>query len=86
MIGTTRLRRLQKEVESNSCNPGQHGNFTKEHWNKFPDDAICRTKQFIMNYAAEYGLPMPAAPRGRAHEAPTYLPALCTYKDVHAFN
>ena len=37
-----------------------------------------------MNYAAVHGLPMPAAPRGRAHEAPTYLPALCTYKDVHA--
>ena len=37
-----------------------------------------------MNYAAVYGLPMPAAPIGRAHEAPTYLPASCTYKDVHA--
>ena len=84
MIGTTRLRPPQKEVESNSCNPGQHGNFTKERWNKFPDDVICRTKQFIMNYAAVHGLPMPAAPRGRAHEAPTYLPASCTYKDVHA--
>ena len=25
-IGTTRLKRLQKEVENDSCNPGQHGN------------------------------------------------------------
>ena len=30
MIGSTRLRRLLNKVESNSRNPGQHGNFTKE--------------------------------------------------------
>ena len=37
MIGTTRLKRLQKEMKNDSCNPGQHGNFGKEAWNIFPE-------------------------------------------------
>ena len=65
MIATTRLKRLQKEVKNDYCNPGQHGNFGKEPWNIFPEDVADRTEQFIVNkYAANYGLPMSAAPRG----------------------
>ena len=30
MVCTTRLKRLQKEVKSDSCKPGQRGNFGKE--------------------------------------------------------
>jgi len=59
-------------------------NVGKEPWNKFPQDVIVRTEQFIVNYASVYGLPMPAAPRGRGQQAPTYLPASSNYKDVHA--
>lgn len=39
-----------------------------------------RDHQFIMNYAAVFGLPMHAAPRGRPENSPTYLPASTNHK------
>lgn len=39
--------------------------------------------EFIKNYALVFGLPMPAASRGRANTAPTYLPADQNHKIVH---
>ena len=47
MIGTTCLKRLQKEVKYDSCNPGRHGNFGKEPWNIFPEDVVARTLQIM---------------------------------------
>ena len=38
---------------------------------------------FIKNYSTVFGLPQPAAARGRANQAPTYLPAHQNHKTVH---
>jgi len=83
-IGLTRLKRLQKLVEAGVCIPHPHGNTGKIPWNQFNGETICKVEEFIKNYASVYGLPMPAAPRGRAQTAPTYLPASCTYQSVWA--
>ena len=84
MVGRTRLRRLQLDVENGSCHPGAHGNVGNVPWNKFPAEVGDRAQQFILNYSLVFGLPMPAAPRGRGEEAPIYLPASATYKSVHS--
>ena len=47
MIGATRLKRLHKEVRNDFCHPGQHGNFGKELWNRFPEDVVARTLQIM---------------------------------------
>ena len=82
-IGRTRLARLQKEAEVGSCNPKSHGNVGVVPWNAFPQGVRDDVETFIKNYASLNGLPMPAAPRGRAQDAPTYLPASSSYKIVH---
>ena len=42
-----------------------------------------RVKTVIMIYADDYGLPQPAAPRGRDDDPPVYLPASHTKKHVY---
>lgn len=83
MLGRTRLSRLQKEAEVFSCAPKPHGKTGSKPWNAFPPEVIETALQFIKNHAAIVGLPMPAAPRGRAKDAPTYLPASSSFKSVH---
>ena len=39
--------------------------------------------EFIKNYANIFGLPQPAVPRGRASQAPTYLPTSQNHQIVH---
>ena len=83
-IGSTRLKRLQQSVKSGVCVPAAHGNKGRVPWNQLSGSLIDRVEQFVKNYAMVYGLPMPAAPRGRAQVAPTYLPSSCTYQSVWA--
>lgn len=83
-IGPTHLKRLQKLAGQNLCSPNPHANLGGQAWNMCAADDRKRVSQFITNYATVNGLPMPAAPRGRAHSAPTYLPASDTYVSVHA--
>ena len=82
-IGGTRLKRLQGFAAGHSCNPDVHGNVGRTPWNAFPEEVRQKAIEFVQNYAKVNGLPMPAAPRGRGEEAPTYLPASETYRSVH---
>ena len=41
------------------------------------------TVQFIDNYAEEFGIPQPAAPRCRDDTAPIYLTASTTAREIH---
>ena len=53
-------------------------------YNAFPESVRKHTVSFIKNYANVHGLPMPAALRRRAQDAPTYLPTSATFVAVHA--
>ena len=83
-IGGKHLRRLQKHASLGLCFSEPHGNVGRKPWNTVSESDRERVVQFLKNYAAVFGLPMPAAPRGRGHTAPTYLPASNTYSSVHA--
>lgn len=82
-IGSSRLKRLQKLAGQKICFPNPHGNIGGMSWNACSAVARNRVVEFVRNYAAVYGLPMPAAPRGRANNAPTYLPASDSFVSVH---
>ena len=77
-VGATRLRRIQKLVRSGVCVPAPHGNVGHTPWNVYTEETRQRAVEFLKNFASINGLPMPAAPRGRAQTAPTYLPSSCT--------
>ena len=58
---------------------------TKE---KMPKHALTfedvkRVVLFISNYAEEYGIPQPSAPRGRDDSAPTFLHSSVTKINIH---
>ena len=63
--------------------PRTHGNTGKrpKHALTFEDTTKC--VQFMLNYADVYGLPQPAAPRGRAEHPPVYLPVSTTQAALH---
>ena len=83
-IGRTHLKRLQHLMTAKVFFPQQHGNAGRTPYNAFPEEVRDHAVSFIKNYAKVHGLPMPAAPRGRAQDAPTYLPTSSTYVSVHA--
>lgn len=82
-VGSTRLKRLQKLAGQKACFPELHGNAGGVTWNVSSPEMRERVAEFIRNYASVNGLPMPAAPRGRANNAPTYLPASESFSSVH---
>ena len=83
-LAWTRLARLKNLAAVDVCFPEPHGNKGKAPWNQLTADQRSRASEFIKkNYASVHGLPMPAAPRGRALTAPTYLPASNTFVSVH---
>ena len=83
-IGRTHLKRLQHLMTAKVFFPQQHGNAGRTPYNAFPEEVRDHAVSFIKNYAKVHGLPMPAAPRGRAQDAPTYLPTSSVYVSVHA--
>ena len=64
--------------------PQPHGNVGRASYNAFPESVCKHAVSFIKNYAKVHGLPMPAAPRGRAQDAPTYLRTSAMFVAVHA--
>ena len=81
-VGSTRLKRLQRHVRDGVCIPQVHANVGKTPWNKYSLAAKERAMEFITNYASVFGMPVPAAQRGRANTDPTYLPSSCTFQSV----
>ena len=82
-IGEFVLRSLKKHfLESGPC-PREHGSKGRKAPNTYPFEVVVNAVEFIKNYASVFGLPQPAAPRGRANQAPTYLPTSQNHKIVH---
>ena len=83
-IGRDALRNITVHVKQHGATPRTHGNKGRipKHALKYED--VRKVVQFIINYADEYGLPQPAAPRGRDNIAPIYIPAGTTKAMVHS--
>ena len=82
-LSHTLLRKLQEDAEHLLTTPQSSKSKGKPPPNILPTAVANNVVQFIKNYASRYGMPQPAAPRGRAAKAPTYLPASCTKKEIH---
>ena len=82
-IGEKVLKNLQKHLKDNGIVPREHGNRGHLPSNAFSFETVRNIIDFIVNYATVFGLPQPAARRGRASVAPVYLPASEGYNTVH---
>ena len=60
-----------------------HGNGGKKPHNALSFEEIKFVVLFIKRYSEDNGLPMPAAPRGRDTEPPTFLPCSTSKRDIH---
>ena len=78
-IGEKILKNLRKHLVDNGVTPREHGNKGRLPPNAFSFDTV----DFVTNYARVFGLPQPAARRGRASTAPIYLPASEGYNTIH---
>ena len=83
-LGQTHVKRLQSLVKNEEYLPRPHGHTGQVAYTALPVEVREHAEMFIRNYARSQGLPMPAAPRGRASDAPIYLPTSTTYVNVHA--
>ena len=77
------LKNLQTHLKENGPVPRVHGNKACLPHNTFSFETVEFIASFISNYAELYGLPQPAAGRGRAETPPIYLPARDGYNLVH---
>ena len=82
-IGEFTLRALRKHIIEVGPIPREHGLKGRKAYNAYPFEVVSDAITFIKNYACVFGLPQPAALRGRANQAPTYLPAHQNHKIVH---
>ena len=77
------LKNLQVHLKENGPIPRVHGNKGRLPPNTFTFETTEYIVTFILNYAEVYGLPQPAAGRGRADVPPIYLSASEGYNVVH---
>lgn len=82
-IGTTMLKNIKTHVRQNGNVPRTNKNKGRRPHHALSFQDIERVVHFILAYGKDHGLPQPAAPRGRADIAPTYLPASTTKLAVH---
>ena len=82
-IGEKILKNLQKHLKDNGITEREHGNKGRLPPNAFTFETVRYIVDFILNYARVFGLPQPAARRGRASAAPVYLSASEGYNTVH---
>ena len=82
-VGKHSLQNLMKHVSENGVVPRCHGNTNKRPSKSLHFEDIRRIVQLISNYADEFGIQQPAAPRGRDNTAPVYLPSDATKVILH---
>ena len=82
-IGKHSLQNIVSHLKTHGTIPRIHGNVGRKpkHSLKFED--IKAAIQFVVNYSEQYGIPQPAAPRGRDNDPPIYLPCDTLKKHVH---
>lgn len=83
-ICTKHLKNLRKHLLDNGPVPRQHGLVGHTPQNTYPYEVTYDAVHFIRNYAELFGIPQPAARRGRADNPPIYLPASQNYTTVHS--
>lgn len=83
-IGTKHLKNLRKHLLDNGPVPRQHGLVGRTPQNTYPYEVTYDAVHFIRNYAELFGIPQPAARRGRADNPQIYLPASQNYTTVHS--
>ena len=83
-IGQFTLRSLQEQVEAGQVTPAPHKSAGRVAVNVLPPDAAGDIGKFIRSYAATFGMPQPAAPRGRPGLPPVFLPASINKKKLFA--
>ncbi|XP_070549349.1 uncharacterized protein [Ptychodera flava] len=77
-VGETAFKNLKRHYKENGVIPRQHGLKGRKPVNTYTFEVIEDVVQFLIRYADEKGLPMPAAPRGRDDHPPIYLPSCDT--------
>ncbi|KAJ8310151.1 LOW QUALITY PROTEIN: hypothetical protein KUTeg_012016 [Tegillarca granosa] len=82
-IGKYALEKIVKHVNQNGITLRSNGNTGKKPSKSFTFEDIQKVSHFIANYAEEFGIPQPAAPRGRDSVPPIYLPCDTTRIFVH---
>ena len=82
-ISRTILKSLLKCVQAHETQPPVHGRTGHSAANKLPEETVKNVIHFLQHYSSCYGIPQPAAPRGRGKAAPVYLPVYCTKKKIH---
>ena len=82
-IGKHALQGLLTHVTENGAVPRVHGNVGKKPSHALTFEQTKKVITFISNYADEFGLPQPAAPRGRDNTPPIYLSSETTKQDIH---
>ena len=82
-IGKCSLTNLITHMNLNGKVPRIHRNKGRapHHALKYKEIKYC--VEFIVNYSDQYGIPQPAAPRGRDGVAPVYLPASLSKEHLH---
>ena len=81
-LGNFTLRALRKHVVEYGPAPREHGSKDRTAYNAYPFEVVNSSMEFVKNYACVFGLPQPVASRGRANQAPSYLPA---HHNHHSF-
>ena len=75
-IGEKRLTNILKHMKAYGAVPRTYGNKEKKPQNALSFQDIKKVVQFIINFAEENGIPLPAAPRGRQTRHPLTPPPL----------
>ncbi|XP_077983871.1 uncharacterized protein LOC144438632 [Glandiceps talaboti] len=83
-IGVWSYKSLKAHYKEHGLVPREHGLKGKKVHNAFSFEVIQKVVQFIKEYAGEFGLPMPAVPRGREGTPPVYLPSSVTKETVYS--
>ena len=82
-VGHKTLRGIQEHMNKNGIVPRVHGNAGKKPHHAIKYREVRHLVDFLIRYADLYGLPMPAAPRGRDEDPPIYLPSSLTKTELH---
>jgi len=82
-IGEHVYRNLQDLAESGTAELPSHQGIGRAPGNILKPELVENVVAFIKNTASIFGLPQPAAPRGRAQTPPVYLPATHRKRQVY---
>lgn len=83
-IGKHSLQNIMTHVSQHGAVPRSHGNTNRTPVHALTFDDTKAVVQYISNFADEFGMPQPAAPRGRDNTPPIYLTCETTKTDLHA--